>query len=686
MLIGIDTGGTFTDFVGRTADGRAMVLKVQSTPDDPSRAMLEGINQLLSELKVSPAEVERVVHGTTVATNAVLERKGARTGIIATKGFKDVLEIGRQIRTAVYELQLRPETPIFLAPGSRRVEVSERVSASGEVLVSLQDDDISTALDTLVSRGVEAVAVSLLFSFLYPQHEQRIRDIAKRNHPKLFVSLSSEVDPAFREYERVVATAFDAYTKPVLTNYLRRIEEQLASIGITAPLQVMQSRGGVAASRTAIERPVRLFLSGPAAGVIGGADAGNEAAAGEAIGRGAASSRVITVDIGGTSCDVALVDGGKPLVRPEGLIDGFQVRVPMVDVNAIGAGGGSIAWLDSAQGLRVGPHSAGAHPGPACYGQDGDDATVTDASLVLGYLNHENFAGGSKALDVERSVNAIERNIAAPLGLSVVGAALGIHRVVNAQMAEAMRLVSIRQGFDPRDFSLVALGGAGPLHACALAEELDITRIIIPRHPGVLSAAGLLAAPVEHEVSVGFPHDLDSVDWHDVRETFASLDTRATVLMSHEQVALSKVAHVYSADVCYVGQSHYLEVQVDVESDDPKAVVYQRFVAQHEQVFGYSTASPARLVNLRAVHRAYTADARREDSQALSPEDGRHTRVMYFDDAQNGVDVAVTNRLSLTPGQTLSGPTVVEQADTTTVVRPGWQATLHESGQLVLTR
>ena len=523
MLIGIDTGGTFTDFVGRTADGRAMVLKVQSTPDDPSRAMLEGINQLLSELKVSPLKLSGLCMAQRSQPTRSLSEKAPAPASSLLKA-KDVLEIGRQIRTAVYELQVQPETPVFLAPGSRRVEVSERISASGEVLVSLQDDDISKALDTLVDRGVEAVAVSLLFSFLYPQHEQRIRDIAKRDHPGLFVSLSSEVDPAFREYERVVATAFDAYTKPVLTNYLNRIEEKLASVGITAPLQVMQSRGGVAASRTAIERPVRLFLSGPAAGVIGGADAGNEAATSEAIDRDTVSSRVITVDIGGTSCDVALVDGGKPLVRPEGLIDGFQVRVPMVDVNAIGSGGGSIAWLDSAQGLRVGPHSAGAHPGPACYDQGGNDATVTDASLVLGYLNPENFAGGSKALDIERSVNAIERNIAAPLGLSVVEAALGVHRVVNAQMAEAMRLVSIRQGFDPRDFSLVALGGGGPLHACALAEELDITRIIIPRHPGVLSAAGLLAAPVEHEVSVGFPHDLDSVDWQDVRQTFASLD------------------------------------------------------------------------------------------------------------------------------------------------------------------
>ena len=680
MLIGIDTGGTFTDFVGRTADGRSTVLKVPSTPHDPSEAMLTGIHQLLGELGIQAGDVQRVVHGTTVATNAVLERKGARTGIIATRGFKDVLEIGRQIRSAVYELQLRPETPIFLAPGARRVEVAERVTADGEVLIPLQDDNVEAALATLVEQGVEAIAVSLLFSFLHPAHEERIRAIAKARYPHLHVSLSSEVDPAFREYERVVATAFDAYTKPVLTEYLTRIQTRLADAGIRAPLQVMQSRGGIAGATTAMQRPVRLFLSGPAAGVIGGAGAGSETMSG-------AATRLITVDIGGTSCDVALVSDGKPLVRPEGRIDGFEVRVPMVDVNAIGAGGGSIAWLDGAGGLRVGPHSAGAAPGPACYGQGGELPTVTDASLVLGYLDGDNFAGGSLTLDAQRAASTINECVASPLGLNVVQAALGIHRVVNAQMAEAMRLVSIRQGFDPRDFQLVALGGGGPVHACALAEELQIRRIIVPAHPGVLSAEGLLAAPVEHEVSVGFPHDLDATDWDSVKTTLASLDTRATLLMREEQVQLDAVSRSYSADVCYVGQSHYLEASIEPGDSDPLARIYERFVAQHEQVFGYSTAAPARLVNLRTIHRAYVSEeAGPQSSAAQSTRQVDESRVMYFDDAIEGVEVPVVDRRALRDATTMSGPVVIEQSDTTTVIRPGWQVRPHASGHLIVTR
>ena len=459
MDIGVDTGGTFTDLICRRPGHSDLVLKVPSTPSEPSKAVMNGVRQLLEAAGDEVGSVRRFVHGTTVATNAVLERKGADSGLITTAGFADVLEIGRQMRSHIYELELEPETPVFLAPGARRVEVIERLSSEGEILEPLDENSLRHAVETLKNEGVTSIAVCLLFSFLNPIHERRVREVIESEYPDLSVSLSSDVDPAFREYERTVVTAFDAYTKPVLRDYLGDLASELSAFGVDAPLQVMQSRGGISAAGTATKRPVRLFLSGPAAGVIGGSRAG----------QASGSHDLITVDIGGTSCDIALVAGGRPLVRPEGRIDGYPVRVPMVDVNAIGSGGGSIAWLDEAGGLRVGPRSAGAEPGPACYGRGGQLATVTDASIVLGVLNPDYFAGGSVSLDRQLAEQAIRDTIAVPLSLSVEQAALGIHRVVNAQMAEGMRQVSIRQGHDPRDFALVPLGGAGPVHGIPLA-------------------------------------------------------------------------------------------------------------------------------------------------------------------------------------------------------------------------
>lgn len=673
MEIGVDTGGTFTDLVCHRAGESTRILKVPSTPDDPSQAVLDGLRQLLDLADAAPDEIVRFVHGTTVATNAVLERKGARTGLLTTRGFRDVLEIGRQLRTAIYDLEFDPVTPVFLAPGARRAEVDERISADGEVVVTLDEDAVVAAADRLVAEGCESIAVSFLFSFLNPDHERRAKAMIEEKYPGLALSLSSEVDPAFREYERTVVTAFDAYTKPVLSRYLSRMAEQLANIGVSAPLQVMQSRGGVSAASTAMQRPVRLFLSGPAAGVVGGGGAA----------RASGISDVITLDIGGTSCDIALITGGKPLVRPEGMIDGYPVRVPMVDVNTIGSGGGSMAWIDAAGGLRVGPQSAGAAPGPACYGRGGSEATVTDASLVLGFLNPGYFAGGTLRLDLGRARDAIHANIASPLGLSVEQAALGIHRVVNAQMAEAMRLVSIRQGFDPRDFALVALGGAEPVHAAPLAEELSMATVVVPRHPGVLSAQGLLSAPVEHEVAVGFPCDLADTTMEEVRAILKELDERCAALMAGEDVAPDEVCITYAADVCYVGQSHYLEVPIDLSEPEPLAEVYRQFMHIHEQVFGYSTASPARLVNLCTVHQARGGEV---DTPAAAPivdaNPIRSEREVILDSGL--ARVPIYDRAALPAGHRFDGPAIVEQTDTTTVVHPGWSVEIAAGGNMIL--
>ena len=732
--VGVDVGGTFTDVVC-TRDGQPpLVFKVPSTPANPGEAALAGVERLAAE-GVEPGSLAQLAHGTTVATNAVLERTGGRLGIITTEGFRDTLEIGRQMRREMYEVRLDPQTPVFLAPRAMRIGVRERVGPGGEVIEPLDENSVRAALDRLVAAGAECIAVCLLFSFINPEHERRVREIARSEHPELEVSLSSEVDPAFREYERTAVTAFDAYIKPAVRRYLADLGKRLGETGVPAPLQVMQSRGGLASAELARNRPVRLFLSGPAAGVIGG----------QATGAAVGHDDLITLDVGGTSSDIALVSGAKPLIRSEGAIDGFPVRVPMVDVNAIGAGGGSVAWLDDAGGLRVGPRSAGSEPGPACYARGGGEPTVTDASVVLGYLDPKYFAGGAIELDVERARDAIAKRIAAPLGLGIEDAAAGIHQVVNAQMAEGIRLVSVRQGFDPREFTLVAMGGAGPLHACALAADLAIARVVVPRHPGVLSAAGLLAAPIEHEVSIAFGAPLAGLTMAPVRRIVADLDAAGRKLMEREGLSPDDDVDVlHFADVCHVGQGYHLEVPFDPGADDGLERLYADFLAAHERVHGHAVAAPARFVNVRAVHRqrmscAAVAAAPGKPSAApgasRSPSEtgarsgkasgsagvglGRPAgacadgaadgatdgagfpgveaggtnpggtgsgdrRMVRFPDEPAPVETRIVARDSLALGDRLPGPAIVEQDDTTTLVPPGWTALTGDDGIMIL--
>jgi N-methylhydantoinase A len=672
--LGVDIGGTFTDLVWRARDGELQGLKLPTTRGDPSAAVLRAI-ALLAERGIAPALIARFLHGTTVATNAVLERNGARIGLITSQGFRDVLEIGAQLRQSLYRAVLRPETPVFLAPGARRKEVPEQVSAHGEVIVPLDEEAVRTAVAALVADGVEAIAVCYIFSFLHPAHELRTRAIVAEVAPSVMVSLSCEVDPTFREYERTVVTAFDAYMKPVVDRYLERLESGLASTGVTAPLQVMQSRGGLTGTAVARQRPVRLFLSGPAAGVIGGA----------MVGRAAGRLDLITIDVGGTSSDIALVERGQPVIRPEGRIGEYPVRVPMVDVNAIGAGGGSIAWLDGAGGLRVGPQSAGSEPGPACYGRGGQEATVTDASVVLGWLDPAYFAGGTVRLGPELAHAAVSRRVAEPLGLSVEEAALGMHRVINAQMVEGIRLVSVRRGIDPRRFTLLALGGAGPLHATALAAELGIGSVLIPRRPGVLSAAGLLAAPIEHEVSVAFPRKLEKLSFAEVEAALEELNARARMLMAQERYTGGTTVS-YLADMWYVGQSYHLDVPLHPGSPAPLTRLYRDFVATHERVYGHATEAPAAIVNLRAVHRADGATALEPDTYVPEPgEPLKGYREIWVASMPRPVRAAIYRRAALPVGVVFRGPAIVEQDDTTTLIEPGWEGRILENGTLLLT-
>ncbi len=674
LQIAVDIGGTFTDVVGRDASGALKYFKIPTTRTNESVAVLESIERIESSWGVPPGEISRFMHGTTVATNAILERKGARMGLLTTAGFKDVLAIGRQMRHQMYDVILESETPEFLIPGRRRKEVTERIAADGTVLVPLDETQLMQAVDELVEDGVEAIAICFLFSFKNSAHERRARDLINEKYPDIALAVSHLVDPAFREYERTVVTAFDGYVKPVIDRYLSRLEDGLAQKGVTAPFQIMQSRGGLMASKIARSKPVRLFLSGPAGGVIGA----------RITGLGADEHNLITVDIGGTSCDIALISDGKALIRSEGVIDGYPLRVPMVDVNSIGSGGGSIAWVDAAGGLRVGPESAGSEPGPACYGRGGERPTVTDASVVLGYIDPANFSGGALTLNPDLARKAIG-TLAKELGMSIEETALGIHRIVNAQMAEGIRLVSIRQGLDPRQFAMMPLGGGGALHITPLARDLGITRVVVPPYPGVLAAAGLLAAPVEHEAATAYGQDVETLDIDHMNGVLETLDAECSALMAAEDVDPTTTRIHHFADICYTGQGYTLSVELK-KTGDVIGSMYEDFIEIHRRVYGYATRSPARIVNLRAVHQAGGSET--IDSSEFSVKEGDlkpGKRMIRVSTVNGEIEAAIYQRETLPAGAEFEGPAIVEQVDTTTLIEPGWHARVDEKGNLILT-
>ena len=677
MQIGLDIGGTFTDIVALDREGRLGLTKVPSTPKD----LLEGIGaatrRILDIAGAKPGDVERFIHGTTVATNAILEQKGALTAVLTTEGFEDVLELGRMKRSRMYDLAMDPETPTFLAPRRRRVGVRERLDAKGRVLVPLHEDDVRESVLALRAHGVSAVAVCYLFSFVNPVHEQRTREIVASLAPEISVSLSSEVDPTFREYERLCVTAFDAYLGPVVKRYLAGLADTLRGLGVGAPPLIMRSRGGIVSAALAARQPVTLFLSGPAGGVIGARFAAERSGVRD----------FVSLDMGGTSNDVGVVRDGAPLLVGEGAIGPYPVRTPMVDVNTIGAGGGSIAWIDAAGGLRVGPRSAGAEPGPACYGRGGDEATVTDASVVLGYLNPARFAGGAMALDApaaERAVAAIGQR----LGVDRVAAAAGIHRVVNARMADQIRLVTIKRGYDPRQFALVVLGGAGPVHGAALAAEMGMAEVLVPEAPGVLAAFGLLSAAIEHHHARTQQSRTDAADLPDVNDCLADLDAAGRARMREEGVPAREVRVAYAADMRYVGQAYELEVPIEVPlTRERVAEIVAAFHATHERIYGY--ARPQQLVefvNFRAVHtyplpRPVVRPAARASGTLADARLGE--RRAYFD---GYVPTTLYERARLPLGARLTGPAIVEQDDTTTVIPPGVTALVDEAGNLRLWR
>ncbi|MGB6102345.1 MAG: hydantoinase/oxoprolinase family protein [Pusillimonas sp.] len=675
--VGIDIGGTFTDVVITAETGRRYTAKVPSNREDPSQAIQEVIDSLLPEWKIPPDQITQFRHGTTVATNAVLERRGSVIGLITTEGFEDVLEVGRQNRTQIYDLILKPETPVFLAPGQFRQGVQERTSPQGLVEVPVDLNMLDTVVDRLIASGAEAIALVFLFSYANPENEKLAAEHIRKRFPQLSISLSSAIDPMFREYERTVVTAFDAYVKRVIGNYLVNMEKRLKAAHIPAVLQVMQSRGGMANADIAAMRPVRLFLSGPAAGVIGARNVAEQNRIDDAI----------TLDIGGTSSDIAIISGGAAQIKQEARIDGYNVRVPMVDVNSIGSGGGSVAWIDTSGGLRVGPRSAGSQPGPACYGRGGEDPTVTDASIVLGLLDPAYFAGGTLPLYPELARKAIQAKIAGPLNISVEEAAAGIHRVVTSQMAEGIRLVSIGRGIDPRSYTLIPFGGGGGIHAIPVCDELSINHILVPLSPGVLCADGLLNAPTEHEYSFSYVTAFDAASPGDILATCQSLRDQCAALMVIEGVADSSVQTTYFADVCYSGQSHYIEVPLDISV--PERLVqtaYEHFVAAHERLYGHSTRNNATFVNLRAVQRTCASATHIGFVEAIDAHPSTTMRDVRFVNAERKSPTPIYKRSTLKSGARIDGPAIVEQADTTLPIEPGWTAVVAPTGAIILER
>ena len=680
--IGVDIGGTFTDVIGRRGD-RVWTAKVPSSPEDLAAGVLAGVETVLALSGEVPEDVDRFVHGTTIATNAILEEKGARIGLLMTEGFEDVLEIGRQKRSRMYDLFMVPETPVFLAPGRRRAGVSERIGPDGSVVVPLDEAGVRATVARLVEEeGIEAVAVCYLFSFRNPAHERRTADIIAGDFPGLAVSISSEVDPVFREYERTCVTAFDAYVRPVVNGYLDGLDAALRRRGVLAPLLIMQSRGGAASVRRTVARPVTTLLSGPAAGALGGRSAG------ERSGR----RELITLDIGGTSSDVALARGGASLVSREGRIRGYPLRVPMVDVHTIGAGGGSIARLDDAGVLKVGPESAGADPGPACYGRGGIAPTVTDASLVLGYLDPARFAGG-----IRPRIDAAERavgGLAEAMQCSLAEAAFGIHTVCNAAMAEAVRMLTVKRGHDPRDFALVLLGGAGPLHGGAVAERLAMDTLIVPPRPGVLAAEGLLEARIQCDRYRTFAARAQIADPAAIRAAFEELEAAGHTEMRRDGVAADTITVERFAEMRYTGQSYEIEVPLGsgVVEGRIVAAAERAFRTRYREVYGHgSLDEDVEFVNLRVslsgppmtppVPARVVAD--RPRSVAPRP---AAVRPAYFGHPHGWRDTAFHDRAGLAVGAEIEGPAIVTQADTTTVVHPGDRAVVDDAGNLVVTR
>jgi len=673
MLLGIDVGGTFTDLVAIDDRGVATLAKVPSTPDDPSRGALDGLAQLAEALALAPAELlratDRIVHGTTVATNALLEGKGARTGMLVTAGHRDVVEMREGLKP-VERYNMRMPPPAQLAPRALRLPVIERMRHDGRVEVPLDEKSLDRAIAALRAAEVEAVAVCFLHAWRDPRHERIAAQAVRRALPDAYVAISSEVLPKIKEFERFSTTAVNAYVGPRLARYLERLRERLASAGYAGPVLIMQSHGGVLPIAEAIRLAAGAVLSGPAGGVAGSRHAGR------LLGEG----NLIPFDMGGTSTDISLIVDGTSNLAVDRAVAGQRVALDSLDIVSIGAGGGSIARVDAGGILHVGPQSAGADPGPACYGLGGTEATVTDANVVLGLIDPDNFLGGRRRLDRAAAAAAVDR-IAGALGIGREAAAYGIHRVVDTTMAEGVRLVSVRRGVDPRKFALFAFGGASGLHATAVARQLGLKRVIVPRVAAVLSAWGMLATDLRFEMAQSHVGDLSRLDDEEIARMFAAMEAEGA---KHLRASFEGTMRCdRSVDMRYGEQVFEINVPLDGVDwkDKPLAQILERFHRRHEELYTYAQRDQeAVLVNLRVAVVGVLPGLPQEPALAASPPaPPAGERRIYLDEFLTA-PVYAFDRLA--PGQAIDGPAIVESAMTTILLRPGERAVTTPHGWL----
>ncbi len=682
FAIAVDIGGTFTDVTAANrTSGRIWQVKIPSTPSDPSIAFARGIRRVAEDAGIQPRDIDGIFHGTTVATNAILELKGAVVGLVTTDGCRYVLHIGRHniAKGAHAYAWVRPQR---LVPPRRIQEVPERLRADGSIERPLDEDACRKALRALAGHGIESLAVCLLHAYADGRHERRVRELAAEELPGVPCSVSHEVLPVFREYERTTATVMNAYVLPKVAGYHQRLEARLAEIGVTAPLRIMKSNGGMYSARAAAEQPIHTALSGPAAAVVGAI----------LVGQAAGQPDVISIDVGGTSADICLSQGGRPAITTGGEISALPLNVPMVDVHTIGAGGGSIATLSAGGALRVGPESAGAEPGPACYGRGGTAPTVTDANLVLGRSPAK--LGGELTLDPELARRAIMERVAIPLGLSLDEAADGIVELLNNNMAAAIRAVSVERGYDPRKFALVAGGGGGALHAGRLAELLGIPLVIVPASAGLLSTLGLLATDLKSDFVQTVVQPAGRYDLVRLNAAMSELETKAHAWLASEGVGPEQATIVRTAGLRYVHQGYELTVELASTGGQGGAPLVQadlaaleaRFHAEHERQYAWS--SPALAVEL--INLGVTAYGRLPKlALGVRPAEATGTarkasRTVHFGRAAGSVETPVFDFDALAPGWSTTGPAVIEQRFSTVLVLPGHVARMDAYGNILM--
>ncbi len=672
--IGIDVGGTFTDFLLTSQDGASEIYKVLSTPEDPSLGLLNGLAEMAEAhhvpLRKFIKKVTAIVHGTTVTTNAVLTRKGAKTGLLTTKGLRDALEMRRGIREKQYDNRYTNVKP--LVPRYLRYPIEERLDYKGDVVTELNEKDVLDCVDFFKKEDVEAIAVCFMNSFADGTHESRAAEIIRQQwgeeDASPYLTVSSEFLPSIRFYDRVSTTALNSYVGPILSRYLKSLVHKLEDIGFEGILLIMQSNGGVVSPKIAIDNAAVTLLSGPAAGPV----AGIEYASVQGY------SDCITIDMGGTSFDAALIKDKRPLITTEGEIDRLRIALPMLGIVTIGAGGGSIGWVDEGGLLRMGPQSAGSNPGPACYGLGGELPTCTDADLVLGYLDKDFFAGGKIPLSFNKAEKAIEEKIAGPLGMDLEEAAAGMYRVINVNMATGVREVSVKRGHDPREFPLIVAGGAGPVHACMIGQELEIPVMIVPKESSIFCAAGMLMSDLKHDFVRTYSTRLADMDKEKFKDLLFEMTDEANNLLRSERIPQDAIQHNFSVDLRYVKQYHEVNVGItrkDIEEGNIEHIA-SRFHPEHNRLYGYSLeeqGTPIELINLRLLSVGKTVKPKfsQEDIEGEDPSHAfKKNRMVYLPLDEVFAEVPVYDGHRMKCGNRVGGPAVIEQVNTTTFVTP----------------